>query len=236
MTNNSGFESLDPFLQVFIDDLDLAKVSTDEFKTDILVREIHQLEQTIRNIHQSASQTLGLAFIVAVFAASVSDGLSRDVTLTILPVLFALTVIYHLNSSAEAAALAELRDRLSVRANRSLGTRIFATRVVSDFRRASRGTTGSFILASGILFASVIAGLVNAFTRHLIWWDILQVVITIVAAVAGITAALDIPKARIDVNRGLDKLYGENSRPKTAPSEGGLLELIRRSVWGRPKE
>jgi hypothetical protein len=221
--------------QIFQDDIDLAKVPTDEFKTDILVREIHQLEQTIRNLHQSATQTLGLAFVVAVFAASVTSGLSRDIALTILPVLFALTVVYHLNASGEAAALAELRDRLSVRANRALATRIFATRVVSDFRRASRGTAGSSILAGGILMASMIAGLVNAFSRHSTWWAILQLIITVVALATCLVAALDIPKARIDVNRGLDDFYGDDSRPETAPNEAGLFALIRASIWGRPK-
>jgi hypothetical protein len=145
MPHNSGAESPDPQdLHVFENDMDLARVPTDDFKTDILVREIHQLEVTIRNILQGATQTLGPAFVVAVFAVGVTDGLSRDVTLTILPALFALTVVYHLNTSAEAA---ELRDRLSVRTNRALGTRTFATRLVSDFRRGSRGTIGLLILA-----------------------------------------------------------------------------------------
>jgi hypothetical protein len=197
MPHNSGAESSDPQdLQVFKNDTDLAKIPTDEFKIDILVREIHQLEVTIRNLLQSATQTLGLAFVVAIFAVGVTDGLSRDVTLTILPALFALTVVYHLNTSGEAAALAELRDRLSVRANRALGTRIFATRLVSDFRRGSGGTIGLLILAIGILFASVIAGLVNALARHSMWWEILQIVITVAVLVACIVAALDIPKAR----------------------------------------
>jgi hypothetical protein len=68
------------------------------------------------------------------------------------------------------------------------------------------------------------------------WWEILQIVIT--AAVLGaacIVAALDIPEARFNVSRGLDRLYGEKSRPETAPSEDdGLFELIKRSVGGRP--
>jgi hypothetical protein len=235
MTNDTGQGAqMSQDGQVFQDDLDLAKVPADEFKTEILVQEIHQLEQTIRNLHQSATQTLGLAFVVAVFAASVTSGFSRDIAVTILPVLFALTVVYHLNASGEAAALAELRDRLSVRANRALGTRIFATRVVSDLRRASRGTAGSFILAGGIFMTSIIAGLVNAFSRHSTWWAILQIIITVVALATCLIAALDIPKARIDVNRGLDDFYGKDSRPKTAPSETGLFALLRASIWGRP--
>lgn len=222
--------------QEFPKDRDLSQVPQEELVLDALVREIHQLEVTIRQLLQSATQTLGLAFVVAGFATALTKDVSRTIALSILPAFFGLTVMYHLNASAEAAALAELRDRLSIRANRALGSRVFATRIVSDFRRASRGTAGAFVLAGSILIGSMVAGLVNVFSgHHSIWFKVLQLVVTGIVFFGCLLAALDIPKARYDVNWGLDRYYGESSRPETAPKAAGFWSLVRSSIYGRPK-
>ena len=191
--------------QHFPEDADLSKFPEDKDSLGALIDEIRGLESTIRDLQRQSTQILGMGFAMAGIALAVTSATARDVAVAILPLFFGLIVTYHLNSSAEVAALAELRDRLSIRANAALGTRVFALRLVSDFRRASLGTWASFLIAGIILIASVIAGIETAFAHASTVWRVMQIALSVLVVAGCLAAATDIPRARIDVNLGLGK-------------------------------
>jgi hypothetical protein len=188
--------------------------------------EIHHLDQEIRHYLRGANTALGTTILVGALAISI-NGISRDIALAVLPLLLTSTAIYNINSAAEAAAMAEQRDRLCARANRALGESVFLTRIVADVRRGSPGTTASNCLTAALILGAVVAGLISSY-QHGGWWLLLQLGVTILCAFTLIVSYSDIPVARMRVNSMLDEKLGNIDRPETAPSpdDKGVAKLL----------
>jgi hypothetical protein len=193
---------------------------------EFMVREIQALNLEIATLKREIRAVLGLVITAAGLVATLQEKLSTNLAAIILPFLLTGLATYSFNLNADVASLAEQRDRLSNYVNRTSGTKVFLTRIISDQRRGSAGTAATYILAGMIVVASLIAGFFFAWEESN-WVKAGYTILAVASIVAMFFAVMDLPLARNSVNKALDDELGDSDRPLTSPSsDKGRFDLL----------
>jgi hypothetical protein len=156
----------------------------DEFeKVKILVQEIRDQEQEIRQQLRTSTQLANLSIVILALAAVY---LAKQVDIAILcavPVFLNVAALSNLNTAIDVAHQAIMRDWLQGWANRELGGDVFVVGELTKYRRLSPSGIAVNSLAAGILVTSWVLGMAIAAGRP---WFLVQILGTLV--LAGLTA------------------------------------------------
>ena len=200
-------------------------VELDERTVAVLIDRVTALDEAIGSGLRQSNQAMALAVGVAALAAGIGGDASPG-TLRLLwfvvPAMLTVAALYNLNTAADVAGLAELRDRLGYRVDRALGHTTYLARDVANTRRTSTATVAAYVVVGVILAAAYLGGIGAASQDALPWVLPTQIALTVVMLAALLVAMVEFSQARRLVNEALDRIFGEGFRPGDAP--GGVAE------------
>ncbi len=185
---------------------------------EYMIDEINALNKEAHQYLRLPHLILNLAFSALPLVIAQSwGGKPTDLSLLVAPLVFGILAMYNLNLAAEAAGLSEIRDRLANQVNKAIKQPIFLMRVLSDARRGSPGTVAAYGLAIVVILITMTYGLIHAKQVNQ-WWFLLQITVTFIPILATSIGVIELAHTRIKINDELDSIFGQSSRPTSAPS------------------
>lgn len=203
--------------------------------------QVMSLEAEVRKLEQHSRNVLGAGFAAASLALAFAAQLSLEVGFILLTLLWGLAIAWQFNLAAEAAAVAEARDKLARSVNEALAFPTFSKEVIGNVGRQANGTTLAALLIAVVFVGSQAAAFVNIFmpfdfvtssaakVGHIPWFVSLplQVGSTGLALVAGLGAWVEVYRyryqARLDLGHRTDEV----------PSKTRFFTLDRPSTIGK---
>jgi hypothetical protein len=190
---------------------------------ELMVQEIHELNQQIHNYLRITPTTMGLAATLiggatALYTTNLSEFVHFGVLL-VLPVVMSILLSYHFSVASEVAVLAEVRDRLSYRVNSALGRPVFVTRVASDLLRGSTPAWTQLAPVGFLMLVVMVLGIVNAWEINTKWLFAIQLISNILVAMSLVISFFHISKKRVLINAALDEIYTNANRPSSAAQQ-----------------
>lgn len=177
--------------------------------TDIeyMIEEINSLNKEAHEYLRMPHLLFSLAIsVLPLFIVQVSNGKSADIVLLVAPLICGILATYNLNIAAEAAGLAEMRDRLANKVNLALNQPIYLMRLHSRVRRGYPGTIAAYSLVSIVIAITIAHGLVYAWQVGGWRWGA-QIVVTLISVVAVMVAIVEFVSTRKTFKRKLDTIF-----------------------------